>query len=207
MKRMVVALVFLLGVMILCVGTPALADRASGLTHAFENLKMAPVPKTGLKDSYASGDDGALQKGVPWPVPRFTDHNNGTVTDNLTGLVWMKNANDEGGGGFGSLSWEDACAACNALKHGDYGLADNSVAGDWRLPNVRELQSLVDYGAVFPAWPAGHPFAGAAGYYFWSSTTHPTATHLANAVHFGDGALGPNYKSYAYKVWCVRNGK
>src|SRR5215831_10404550 len=53
----------------------------------------APVPRTGQTTSYAAGDDGALQKGVAWPTPRFTDNNNGTITDNLTGLIWLKNAN------------------------------------------------------------------------------------------------------------------
>ena len=53
----------------------------------------APVPKTGQTVSYATGDDGDLQKGVAWPDPRFTDNSDGTVTDNLTGLIWLKNAN------------------------------------------------------------------------------------------------------------------
>jgi hypothetical protein len=119
----------------------------------------------------------------------------------------MKNASDDGGLGFGFFSWEDACAASNELKDGEYGLTDGSVAGNWRLPNLRELQSLVDYGRTFPALPDGHPFAGAKGYFFWSSTAHPTAIDLANAVHFGDGSLGPHFKIYGCKVWCVRNRK
>ena len=49
--------------------------------------------KTGQTVSYALGDDGDLQKGVMWPVPRFTDNGSGTVTDNLTGLIWLKDAN------------------------------------------------------------------------------------------------------------------
>jgi len=53
----------------------------------------APVPKTGQTTSYATGDDGDLEKGVAWPDPRFMDNGNGTVTDNLTGLIWLKNAN------------------------------------------------------------------------------------------------------------------
>ena len=53
----------------------------------------SPVPKTGQTTSYATGDDGELEKGVAWPNPRFTDNNNGTVTDNLTGLIWLKHAN------------------------------------------------------------------------------------------------------------------
>ena len=53
----------------------------------------APVHKTGQTTSYATGDDGDLEKGVAWPNPRFTDNSDGTVTDNLTGLIWLKNAN------------------------------------------------------------------------------------------------------------------
>ena len=53
----------------------------------------ALVPKTGQTTSYDTGDDGEYQKGFEWPVPRFTDNENGTVTDNLTGLIWLKNAN------------------------------------------------------------------------------------------------------------------
>jgi len=57
----------------------------------------APVPKTGQTTSYDTRDDGALEKGVAWPTPRFTDNNNGTITDNLTKLIWMKNAQAFGG--------------------------------------------------------------------------------------------------------------
>jgi hypothetical protein len=65
--------------------------------------KYAPVPKTGQTTSYASGDDGALQKGVAWPTPRFTDNSNGTVTDKLTGLIWMKDTQF-----FGLRNWTQA---------------------------------------------------------------------------------------------------
>src|SRR4030042_1414657 len=54
----------------------------------------APVPKTGQTNPYGlTGTDGALQKGVAWPTPRFTDNLNGTVTDKLTGLIWMTTGN------------------------------------------------------------------------------------------------------------------
>ena len=63
----------------------------------------APVPKTGQTISYEPGDDGYYQKGVAWPNPRFTDNGDGTVTDNLTGLIWLKNANC-----FGTRTWATA---------------------------------------------------------------------------------------------------
>ena len=52
----------------------------------------APVPKTGQTTSYANGDDGDLELGVASPNPRFTDNGDGKVTDNLTELIWLKNA-------------------------------------------------------------------------------------------------------------------
>jgi hypothetical protein len=115
--------------------------------------KYLGLPKTGQTISFAPGDDGDLQKGVAWPDPRFTDNGDGTVRDNLTGLVWMKNTSC-----FRALTWADALATAATVQDGTCGLADGSKAGDWRLPNVRELQCVVDYGKVYPALPEGHPF-------------------------------------------------
>jgi hypothetical protein len=165
------------------------------------------VPKTGQTTSYETGDDGDVQEGVSWPNPRFTDNGNATVTDNLTGLVWMKHANDIDADGFPPQSWEDACKACKELKNGEHSLTDGSVAGDWHLPNLRELQSLVDYGKAYPALPPGHPFPGVLSHYFWSSTHLPTDEDIANALHFGDGYLGGQFMSNLYYVWCVRSLK
>ena len=170
------------------------------------------VPKTGQTTSYGTRDDGALQKGVAWPTPRFTDNSNGTVTDNLTRLIWMKNAN-----AFGTKTWADALTAANGLKSGDAGtgLTDGSKAGDWRLPNVRELQSLVDYGRYNPAlpntlgtgkWAEGDPFQGVQSSFYWSSTTYADDPTYAWFVNFYDGDVGDGDKSNSYYVWCVRGG-
>lgn len=58
------------------------------------NPPAGSVPRTGqtVSTSATAGEDGDLQKGLAWPSPRFTDNGNGTVTDNLTGLIWLKNA-------------------------------------------------------------------------------------------------------------------
>lgn len=45
-----------------------------------------------------AGEDASINKGVDWPNPRFTDNRNGTITDNLTGLIWLQNANCTFGG-------------------------------------------------------------------------------------------------------------
>jgi hypothetical protein len=80
-----------------CVGSLHEGNPAAAIDVALANCgpvseAPAPVPQTGQTASYAAGDDGDIQAGVPWPVPRFTDNGNGTVRDNLTGLIWLKNA-------------------------------------------------------------------------------------------------------------------
>ncbi|MFA7404140.1 MAG: DUF1566 domain-containing protein, partial [Pelobacteraceae bacterium] len=86
-----------------------------------------------------TGQDGDTLKGAPWPTPRFTDNNNGTVSDNLTGMIWLKNPNC-----FGRQTWVTALNSANTLASGACGLTDGSVAGQWSLPNRRELASKVD---------------------------------------------------------------
>ena len=116
----------------------------------------APVPRTGLTVSYGDRDDGELQKGVEWPDPRFTDNLDGTVTDNLTGLIWLQDANR-----IADLPFVEALVACNNLADDGADLTDGSVAGAWRLPNIWEFGSLWDYGEIGPALPVGHPFINA----------------------------------------------
>jgi Protein of unknown function (DUF1566). len=121
------------------------------------------VPATGQTptvplDPAPEGSDGDLQKGVPFPNPRFTDNDDGTVTDNLTGLIWLQDAScDEEVGGKApsdeKLEWLDALAWSNNLADGACGLSDDSEAGNWRLPNIKELQSLVDFAYANPALP------------------------------------------------------
>jgi hypothetical protein len=166
---------------------------------------MKVVPKTGQTETYGTRDDGALKKGVAWPTPRFTDNGNGTVTDNLTRLIWMKNAN-----AFGTKTWNDALTAANGLASGSADLTDGSQAGDWRLPNFRELHSLVDITRVFPALPEGHPFTNVQSSlqssYYWSSTTYVDFTGYAWYVDFAGGAVTTFTKSDNCFVWCVRGG-
>ena len=113
----------------------------------------APVEKTGQTTCYdrfgmaigcpGTGQDGDLQKGVAWPNPRFTDNSDGTVTDNLTGLIWLKNASC-----FGFRAWETALSDANTLNSGECGLSDGTVEGEWRLPNMKELNSLIDCSVI-----------------------------------------------------------
>ena len=159
------------------------------------------IPKTGQTTSYSTGDDGDLEKGVEWPNPRFTDNLDGTVTDNLTGLVWLKNANC-----FGYRSWHSALSDCDGLKTGFCDLTDSSSPGDWRLPNYRELFSLVDAENYAPALPTGHPFTNVQSNVYLSSTTWFHATDDVWVVTMTGGSVGRTGKSYANYVWPVRGG-
>jgi hypothetical protein len=99
-----------------------------------------------------TGQDGEIRAGVPLPSPRFTDHGNGTVTDHLTGLIWLKDGRCLGP--QPGKTWAEALAAVDAFNAGVNFSCVDYVAGtfaDWRLPNVKELQSLVV--THFESWP------------------------------------------------------
>jgi hypothetical protein len=170
----------------------------------------APVPKTGQTTSYATGDDGDLQMGMSWSDPRFIDNGDGSVTDKLTGLIWLKNANCPNG----TKTWSDAVTFGNSLydgwsgdgSGGDCGLSDGSSAGAWRLPNVRELQSLIDFGRHSPALPAYHPFTAVQSSYYWSSSTGASSPDIVWSVAMGYGHVFNYYKVSYYYVWPVRGG-
>jgi hypothetical protein len=185
-----------------------------GLEIISEQFGFAPAPKTGMTtdDVVVNGDDGELQNGITWPNPRFTDNQDGTITDNLTGLIWLQDANR-----FGTKMWSDALNACNSLYDDGVNptptLTDGSIPGDWRLPNIRELHSLVNYGfnnlalsntAGIGKWTEGNPFTNVKTFPYWSSTTSVSFPSGAWTVHFITGFTSFTVKTGINRVWCVR---
>jgi hypothetical protein len=170
------------------------------LSASFLWAAPAPVAKTGQTTSYRSGDDGHLEKGVASPSPRFTDRGDGTVLDNLTGLMWAKDAN------FAEVTktWYDAIDYANNLSLGSAGCA--AYYQDWRLPNVKELQSLIDFSNYSPALPTGHPFTNVQSSVYWSSTTFADYTGYAWFVYMVSGSVNFEDKTKFYYVWPVRSG-
>jgi len=162
---------------------------------------VAPVAKTGQAESATPGDDGDLEKGVLWPEPRFIDNENGTVTDRLTGLVWLKDANP-----CGKKKWAQAITFCNNLSSGRAGLRDASSPGDWRLPNIRELYSLVDFSQFNPALPSDNHFTKQQSSLYWSSTVDIGSAAGAWLVNFYRGYVGVYYQAGEYYVHPVRSG-
>jgi hypothetical protein len=164
--------------------------------------RYAPTAKTGQQTSYRAGDDGNLKPGVAWPSPRFTAGESGDATnavrDNLTGLVWARDANMRGA----TATWNDAVDYCNALNYGG--------RSDWRLPTRFELESLLDLEkSSGPVLPTGHPFVNIfSGFYFSSSTYMPTAGgSYAWAVDLGTGRMDRQLKTSLYYVWPVAAGE
>jgi len=203
----------------------------SGLFAA--TLQAGPKPKlvqTGQVDCFngfgdpvvceGTGQDGDIQAGIEPPAIRFTDNGDGTIRDKLTKLTWLKNANCLATAGLGPFNdfddiaddgrvfWQTALDFANTLESGQCGLMDGSSAGNWRLPNVRELHSLIDYGQLEPALPAGHPFAeleeqGA----YYSSTSDENARFRAWLVSFFDGVVVQDFKTFAdHNVIAVKGG-
>lgn len=137
-----------------------------------------------------SGQDGERRGGIPWPVPRFEGYGE-TVFDRLTGLRWRRIADLAG-----ARSWQEALESVAALNRG-------MNPGCWRLPNVNELESLVDAAAARPALPAGHPFADVRDVY-WSSTTSLYEPDWAWALYLDKGAVGVGRKTEArFHAWAV----
>ncbi len=182
----------------------------------------ARVSETGQKTCYdavgtviacaGTGQDGDIRGGVAWPNPRFVDNANGTVTDMLTGLVWLKNANCAA---ISPATWATALTNANTLANGACGLTDGSVAGDWRLPSVNELQSLIDYEYDSPPlsnaagtgqWVEGDAFSGVQFFYYWSSSS--LVDYPSNAWHVSltFGRVHYDVKSSSMLVWPVRGG-
>jgi hypothetical protein len=160
------------------------------------------LPKTGQNQCYDSdgnsiscsgtGQDGDIQAGVAWPSPRFTDNGDGTVTDNLTGLMWIKDETK-------TMSWQEALNYAKTLSTGGY--------TDWRLPNVNELESLLNDGEPNnAAWLNSQGFANVQPDFYWSSTT---LGETANAwgVNFDSGSVSHSVKASKNYVHALRAGQ
>lgn len=184
--------------------------------------KRPLVAKTGQTTSYAIGDDGDSQKGLTNATPRFTDNGDGTVTDNNTGLIWLKNANVSAA----KKKWSEALDYVAELNIS--GTMNGNAAGDtsnggshqtdWRLPNIKELLSLCNYGYFNPAlsnasgtgkWIAGDPFTDIkSDDNYWSSTTYAGRSTYALIMYPFSGYIGVKKKADTYcYIWPVRGGE
>ncbi len=161
-------------------------------------------PSTGQVSCYDSkgnkisckntGQDGEIKSGISFSNPRFKDMGE-IVFDNLTGLFWTKKADL----GPGLVTWDEAFEIIKELNRKKFG-----GFSDWRLPNINELESLVDAEYHSPALPFNHPFEDVKEFY-WSSTTSFYDPLWAWALYLHKGAVGIGLKKGPhFYVWAVR---
>ena len=157
------------------------------------------LPVTGQTTSYRSGDDGYHQKGADFNFQTVSIGGDLVTIDHNTGLMWASDGN-EAGCGFNQWGiWYDAIDYCNNLNFAGY--------TDWRLPNIKELQSLVNYshgqfGGAFDYayFPNSNP-------HYWSSTTLHTVTSYAWYKYFGEVALIEKTSTALIVFRAVRGGE
>ena len=140
-------------------------------------------------DCTGTGQDGEIQAGVESPEPRFTDNGDGTIKDNLTDRIWLKDWECPilNPGGM-KTDWREALDLTHGvLKDGICGLTDGSRIGDWHLPNIAELNSLVDFENHNPALPTGAPFTGVKNDLYWSDSTNRDIERTAWQINFSNG--------------------
>ncbi len=126
---------------------------------------------------------------------RFSRSAEGVVTDSQTNLQWQDDYGDNGGT-IKTTTWQGAIDYCEALA------LDN---GYWRLPNKKELLSIVDYSAYNSS--ISSTFANTTSNRYWSSTSVTTNTSFAWSVYFSYGDTSNYYKTSTVYVRCVRAGQ
>lgn len=183
----------------------------------------APTVKSGQTTSYGPGTDGDLRVGVD---PSFRDNGDGTITDERTGLVWEKKSND---GSIHDLdnayAWGQAVTpySMNGPILSEFLATLNEepcFAGhcDWRIPNLRELQTLASYERLNPAtWNEFNrdckegctvlQCSCTPGSITWTSTTHRLSPRDAWSIHFANGQSAGSVKTRRSTVRAVRGGR
>jgi hypothetical protein len=146
---------------------------------------------------------------------RYVDNGDGTVIDNRSGLIWLKNANC-----FGVHNWITAMQSAANLASGQCGLRDGSRRGIWRLPTLDEWKAMVGVkymdwenysqpmlsnAAGTGPWKEGDAFSGVQPDSYWSSATDVNVAFNAWYVNLGNGIVNDrDKKTGAHFVWPVR---
>lgn len=174
-------------------------------SHCFSNCGL---PDTGQVDCYdltaksACPVAGYIYQDADFLIsassPSYTMYNpvvgSSVTLDDRTGLMWESTGSCNGA----IQTWANALTCCEGSTF--------SGLSDWRLPNVRELLSIVDYGASTAPYINKTAFPYAISDYYWTSTTYVQSTTRAWYVYFLTGQLNYNLKTGSRLVRCVRGG-
>lgn len=188
-----------------CTLEPSHQVVATGQTSCWDSAG-SPIACAG------TGQDGELQAGA---ALAYVDNGDGTITDVNTGLMWEKLSDD------GSIhdrdtnyTWANAFAVKIATLNSGGGFAGYT---DWRLPNYKELISIVNLQNVSPSVSAAFnngcvaactvtTCSCTASDVYWSSSTYADVPSNAWVVLFSDGLGGAVFKSSSFRVRAVRGG-
>ena len=206
LERLWVSTAILTGVLLAACGGGGGEAGSGGGGVTVTSVGLIALPETGVIrctdatgtaiDCASTGQDGDLKAGVAWSNPRFTvDGTGNCITDNLTGLMWVRNPDAI------IRTWQQALEFANSLA-----LCGST---DWRLPNVNELDSLVNLGAANQAaFLNGQGFGGVQADSYWSSSIWAgfgsSSAPLAWAVTMASGGMGPIDRSLSRYVLPVR---
>lgn len=187
----------------------ALAGSACAET-ALSQLPGAPVkadmlPAPTAAEVYASGRTEQLKTGPAGTETLgkghapYTDNGNGTVTDKKTGLMWVKDGTSAGCNGGDVAQWPKAVAFCENLVFAGH--------SDWRLPDRKDLMSIVDRGQSGLSVNATY-FPNTHGSSYWTSTkNYPDSDYAWSILFFYGGVPGYDMTDNYHYVRCVRAGR
>ncbi|MCK5718168.1 MAG: DUF1566 domain-containing protein [Thiomargarita sp.] len=146
---------------------------------------------------------------------RYTDNNDGTVTDNQSGLIWMKNADC-----FGKKTWKKAAQSVKTLASGECGLRDGSRQGEWRLPYKEEWMAMVEkkHGGSWKSgkialtnaigtgkWREGDVFTAVSSAAYWSYSRVADNPDYVWDIYLSNGYINSHYKTFTHHVWAVKS--
>jgi hypothetical protein len=134
----------------------------------------------------------------PSVLASFHDNGNGTVSDTSTGLMWQQDTARDEWGDYDHMTWEEALDYCEVLSLGGH--------TDWRLPNIKELDSLMDLSRYSPAINTVY-FPNTLPDGYWSSTTCAQRPGYTWTLYFSEGLEDWRNKSGSYCVRAVRDGQ
>lgn len=140
-----------------------------------------------------SGQDGEFRPGIPWPAKRFAVDGE-MVLDRLTGLGWLRSANPV----QFPVTWPEALEYIVGMNSGE-----TAGRADWRLPNRRELRSLLAFETRKPPLPADHPFEDVFLGWYWTSTTAAINPAYAWYIHMEGARMFFGRKDQYCLVWPV----
>lgn len=173
---------------------------------AGQNIITRQLPKTGQVIERQAGDDGTYEAG--WWKGRLNANNrtrwitrtiggDDIVLDRATGLMWAADGNAAGCNNGAVITWPNGIIYANGLDFAGF--------TDWRMPNSKELHSILNLSIINPAIDEP-PFANTTSAFYWTSTTYGGLATSARYVSFASGDTSRVPKTDERLIRCVRKG-